>query len=104
MTAMHFKKKRSPALSPLGAVIAIAVLIGYPIFGLKMPQKDNPFYWRKKYGTPTTMEQMQGLSLLEYGAKTEKMPESNIMLGPQGFDHIGHGIRIDLDSYADLVC
>lgn len=103
-TAMHFKKKRSGALSMLGAVIAIGVLVGYPIFGLKMPQKDNPFYWRKKYGTPTTVEQMQALSLIEYGGKTEKGPESNIMLGPQGFDHVGNGLRIDLDNYNDLVC
>lgn len=57
MTAMHFKKKRSGAVAMLGAVIAIGVLVGYPIFGLKMPQKDNPFFWRKKYGTPTTIEQ-----------------------------------------------
>jgi hypothetical protein len=37
MTAMHFKKKRSGAVAMLGAVISLAVLIGYPIFGLKMP-------------------------------------------------------------------
>ena len=103
-TAMHFKKKRSGAVSILGAVISIGVLIGYPIFGLKMPQKDNPFYWRKKYGTPTTIEQMQALSLIEYGGKVEKSPDSNIVLGPQGFDHVGNGLRIDLDNYADLIC
>ena len=57
MTAMHFKKKRSGAVAMLGAVIALGVLIGYPIFGLKMPQRDNPFYWRKKYGTPSTINQ-----------------------------------------------
>lgn len=56
-SAMHFKKKRSGVVASLGSVIAIAVLFGYPIFGLKMPQKDNPFYWRKKYGTPSTIEQ-----------------------------------------------
>lgn len=56
-SVMHFKKKRSGAFSMLGAVIAVGVLFGYPIFGLKMPQKDNPFYWRKKYATPTSIEQ-----------------------------------------------
>jgi len=56
-SAMHYKKKRSGAFSMLGAVIAIGVLVGYPIFGLRMPQKDNPFYFRKKYGTGTTVEQ-----------------------------------------------
>ena len=103
-TAQHYKKKRSGAVSIFGAVIAIAVLIGYPIFGLKMPQKDNPFFWRKKYGTPTTIEQFQALALIEYGGKTEKLPDSNIILGPNGFDHIGNGLRIDLDNYADLIC
>ena len=103
-SAMHFKKKRSGALSQLGAIIAIAVLFGYPIFGLKMPQKDNPFYWRKKYGSSSTIEQMQGLALIEYGGKTEKYPDTNLIMGPQGFDHSGNGLRIDLDNYADLVC
>ena len=103
-TIMHFNKNRSGAWGILGAFVAIGVLVGYPIFGLKMPQKDNPFFWRKKYGSPTTLEQMQALALIEYGAKTEKLPESNILLGPQGFDHVGNGLRIDLDNYADLVC
>jgi hypothetical protein len=103
-TAGHYNKARSGAFSILGAVISIGVLVGYPIFGLKMPQKDNPFYWRKKYGTPTTIEQIQALSLIEYGGKTEKGPDSNIILGPNGFDHAMNGLRIDLDNYADLIC
>ena len=57
MTAMHFKKKRSGVVSSLGIVISLAVLIGYPIIGLRMPQKDNPFYFRKKYSTPSSIEQ-----------------------------------------------
>jgi hypothetical protein len=104
VSAMHFKKKRSGAFSMLGAVVAVAVLFGYPVFGLKMPQKDNPFYWRKKYGTATSVEQAQGLALIEYGGKVEKGPESNLLLGPQGFDHGNQGFRIDLDNYSDLVC
>ena len=54
---MHFKKKRSGPVAMLGALIAVGVLLLYPTIGLKMPQKDNPFYWRKKYGSPTTVEQ-----------------------------------------------
>jgi hypothetical protein len=102
--AMHFKKKRSGAFSMLGAVVAVGVLVGYPIFGLKMPQKDNPFYWRKKYATPTSIEQFQALSFIEYGGKTEMAPNSNVILGPNGFDHSGNGVRFDLDNYNDLVC
>jgi len=99
MTAMHFKKKRSGVVSSLGAIISLAVLIGYPIFGLKMPQKDNPFYYRKKYATPSTLEQFQGLALIEYAGGAEKGIDSNIVLGKGGFDHTGSGIRFDLDNY-----
>ncbi len=103
-SAMHFKKKRSGAFSMLGALVAVGVLFGYPIFGLKMPQKDNPFYWRKKYATPTSIEQFQALSFIEYGGKTEKSPDTNVILGPNGFDHAGNGLRFDLDNYNDLIC
>ena len=37
VVAMHFKKKRSPAFSMLGALVAVGLLFGYPIFGLKFP-------------------------------------------------------------------
>ena len=105
MTAMHFKKKRSGPMAMLGAVIAMAVLIGYPIFGLKMPQKDNPFYFRKKYATPSTMEQFQAMSLIEYGGGVERMPDApGSILGPQGFAQDGNGLRFDLDNYSDLIC
>ena len=57
VSAMHFKKKRSQPMAMLGAVIAVGLLIGYPIFGLKMPQRDNPFYYRKKYGSASTINQ-----------------------------------------------
>lgn len=104
MTAMHFKKKRSGVVAMSGAIIALAVLIGYPIFGLKMPQKDNPFYFRKKYGSVTTIEQFQGLALIEYGDRVEKFPDTNVILGPRGFTQTGHGLRMDLDNYKDLIC
>ena len=35
--AMHFNKARSPPMATLGALIAVGLLFGYPIFGLKMP-------------------------------------------------------------------
>lgn len=103
MTAMHFKKKRSGFIASLGSVIALAVLIGYPIFGLKMPQKDNPFYYRKKYATPSTIEQFQNIALIEYGAGVDKLPDTNVMFGKEGFDHAS-GLRFDLDNYNDLIC
>ena len=35
--AMHFNKNRSTTMAILGGVLAVGLLIGYPIFGLKMP-------------------------------------------------------------------
>ena len=48
---MHFKRKRSPVLHILGLVIWAAAYFGYAICGLKIPQRDNPFYYRKKYAS-----------------------------------------------------
>ncbi len=55
--AMHFKKKRSGAMMWLGAYVVCGAVILYPICGLKTPQKDNPFYYRKKYATSTSILQ-----------------------------------------------
>lgn len=52
---MHYKKKRSGVIAFMGAFIAVGALVGYPIFGLKIPQKDNPFFYRKKYATSTSI-------------------------------------------------
>jgi len=100
---MHFKKQKAGILHLLGAVIAVGLLFGYPIFGLKMPQKDNPFYYRVKYGSVTTLQQMQNLAMVEYGNTGLNM-QTNVMYGPDGFSQYGNGIRMDLDNYRDLVC
>ena len=55
--AMHFKYKRSQVVMIMGAVISCAIVVGYPTLGLKMPQKDNPIMYRKKYGTTGTIQQ-----------------------------------------------
>ncbi len=102
-SAMHFKKKRSTAFSFLGWVVAVGLLFGYPICGLKMPQKDNPFYYRKKYGTETSLHQMQHKALQEYGDASLKLPETTVFLGPGGFQQVGRGVRMDLETYDDLI-
>ena len=66
--AMHFKKKRSQVTGFFGAFIALGILIFVPILGLKFPQKDNPFYWRKKYATVTSLTQMQKVAFMEYSS------------------------------------
>jgi len=88
----------------LGSIISIVVLLGYPTCGLKAPQKDNPLFWRKKYGTTTTVQQFQQLAMIEYGAKVPKGQDTNVMLSNRGFQMVGQGFRIDLDNYGDLVC
>jgi len=48
---------------------------------------------------------LQQLAFLEYGGGMQKVnPESNVIYSAKGFQQVGNGIRIDLDSYNDLVC
>ena len=101
---MHQKHKRNPVFMFLLGPLLCGICIGYPTLGLKMPQKDNPVQYRKKFGTTGTIQQMQNLAMLEYGGKTEKQPDTNVMYSKTGFHMVGTGIRIDLDSYKDLIC
>lgn len=101
---MHQKHKRSTVFMFMFGFVSCGIVLGYPTLGLKMPQKDNPIQYRKKYGTPGNVQQMQQLAMMEYGGKVDKLPESNVMLGPNGFQFMGNGLRIDLDNYSDLVC
>ena len=87
-----------------GALVSVGILLGYPTMGLKAPQKDNPLFWRKKYGTTGTVQQFQQLAMIEYGAKVQKGVDTNVMLSNRGFQMVGQGFRIDLDNYADLIC
>lgn len=48
---MHFKRKRSPIIHIIVFVVWAAAYFGYATCGLKIPQRDNPFYYRKKYAT-----------------------------------------------------
>ena len=66
---MHQKYKRSAVGMWLCGFIVVGVVIGYPTLGLKMPQKDNPVQYRKKYGTTTTVQQFQQYAMIEYGGK-----------------------------------
>ena len=84
--------------------VVVGVVIGYPTLGLKMPQKDNPVQYRKKYGTSSTIMQFQQLAMIEYGGTVEKQPDTNVLMSNKGFSMVGHGVRIDLDNYEDLIC
>lgn len=109
MSAMHYKKKRSQTMAPLGIVICFALLFGYPIFGLKMPQRDNPFFYRfRKYASGGTVDQFQRLAVIEYGdtaANSYIMPGTrSVKLDDKGFRMVGKGLRIDLENNRDLIC
>ena len=54
---MHFKMKRSPAVMFWFGFVCAGIIVGYPTLGLKMPQKDNPVFYRKKFGTTSTVQQ-----------------------------------------------
>jgi len=56
---MHQKYKRSTVFMFIMGPVLLGLVIGYPTLGLKMPQKDNPIQYRKKYGTTGTIQQMQ---------------------------------------------
>ena len=86
----------------LGAVIAIGLFYGYPVFGLKMPQRDNPFWWRKKFGTASGIQQMQELAAIEYGGNVP-MRDASVKITKEGFINSGVGIRTTLDNYYHLV-
>merc|ERR1712151_664970 len=57
-SAQHYKLKRSQVMHTIGIFVACGFLLFVPICGFKIPQKDNPFYWRKKYASSTTIAQM----------------------------------------------
>ena len=102
---MHMKHKRSTVVMYLCGFIACALVLGYPSLGLKMPQKDNPVQFRKKYGTTGSIQQMQVLAMAEYGNGMDGIVQDrNTLISPGGFHLVGQGLRIDLDSYKDLVC
>ena len=101
---MHQKYKRNGTFMFFFGPITIALVVGYPTLGLKMPQKDNPTYMRKKYGTTGTIQQMQGLAMTEWAGAVDKQPDSTVMYTRTGFHQTGNGFRMDLDSYKDLIC
>lgn len=102
--AMHFKKKRSGAMMFLGAFVTVGAWLFFPTIGFKIPQKDNPFYYRKKYAQSSAIQQFQRYAMMEYGANVPKHPESSVMITQDGFKHSGHGLRFELDNYNDLIC
>lgn len=101
---MHQKYKRSTVTNYVFGFVVVGLVIGYPTLGLKMPQKDSPTQYRKRFATPSSIQQMQELSMTEYGGKVEKYPDTNVMFSHKGFEQIGTGVRYDIAGYKHLIC
>ena len=85
-------------------LVVVGICIGYPTLGLKMPNRDNPCTYRKKYGTTTAIQQMQNLAIFEYGGAVPKHPDANVLFTHKGFEQVGTGVRFDLPSNNELIC
>ena len=48
---MHFNRNRSPILGIVFAITTSVLYLGYWSIGLKYPQRENIFYYRKKFAT-----------------------------------------------------
>ena len=103
-SAMHFKNKRSQVIGFFGAAIATLVLIGYPVFGLKMPQRDHPTFWRKKFSTGEQIQAQMSMAIDEWGGSHSEMDtETGSYYGPKGFKQANNGIRFNVAGYKDLI-
>ena len=106
LSAMHWKKKRSPFWAYLMLVIWTALFYGYATVGLKIPQKDNPYFWRKKFASPSSVHAMMEMSWLEDGGfqgglADDKSP--NLQMFPDELKMVNSGLRFNLESYKDLI-
>ena len=85
-SGMHQKHKRNPVFMFVCGFVVVGVIVFFPTLGLKMPQKDNPIQYRKKFGTTGAIQQMQQLAMLEYGGKIQKTPDqTSVIFSGKGF-------------------
>lgn len=84
--AMHYNMERNPVVGSLYGLVFFAICVLFPTMGLRLPQKDNPFYWRKKFATPQEFKTMQDVAMLEYGGAIHKKAEdTSVMMTNKGF-------------------
>ena len=103
--AMHFKKKRSPFFAHAMMIIWIGLFFGYAIIGLKIPQKDNPTFWRKKYVTPGAINDHMEMAWFEENFSEQIEDRDRSMLAtPKGLKMVNNGLRFNVDTYKDFVC
>ena len=101
---MHFKRKRSQFVHILMFVIWASAFFGYAICGLKIPQKDNPFYYRKKFATNTTMFQMQEAAAVDYSGVYDRNINGfrRMLITDKGLELTNQGLRFNFAGRNDL--
>ena len=97
-------RKRGGPVFVLGGIITVLGFILYPTCGLKMPQKDNPIYYRKKFGTASSINQQQNLAAFHYGQEMFAQGSDPVAYTEKGIVQKGNGYRIYLDNYKDMYC
>ena len=100
--AGHYKRKRSPMLAPIGMGVWVLTFFCFAAFGLKVPQKDNPFFWRTKFASGSSVQQMQEVAQDDYGFGAFNHPDHRYDYTNEGFKMKNDGLRIYLDSYDDF--
>eukprot|EP00343_Euplotes_focardii_P007659 CAMPEP_0205822376 /NCGR_PEP_ID=MMETSP0206-20130828/12194_1 /ASSEMBLY_ACC=CAM_ASM_000279 /TAXON_ID=36767 /ORGANISM="Euplotes focardii, Strain TN1" /LENGTH=188 /DNA_ID=CAMNT_0053118587 /DNA_START=145 /DNA_END=711 /DNA_ORIENTATION=+ len=103
---MHFKRKRSQFVHIVLFVVWAVAFFGYATAGLKIPQKDNPFYFRKKFATDGTMHQMQEAAAFNYEGKrnTEQLGFQKMLISDKGIELQNQGLRFNFAGKNDLYC
>ena len=103
---MHFKRKRSQFVHIALFVFWASAFFGYAICGLKLPQTNNPFYWRKKFATNTTMYQMQEAAAFSYSDayNYEVNGFQRMAVTDKGLELRNQGLRFYFHGPKDMYC
>uniref|UniRef100_A0A7S3JE96 Uncharacterized protein n=1 Tax=Euplotes harpa TaxID=151035 RepID=A0A7S3JE96_9SPIT len=106
ISAMHFKRKRSPIVHIIAFLVWGTAFFCYATAGLKVPQKDNPFYYRKKYATNTTMYQMQQSAAIDYSQVYDLNIKGfhRMLITDKGLELTNQGLRFNFANNNDLYC
>ncbi len=101
---MHFKRKRSQFVHIVLFLVWAIAFFGYATAGLKIPQKDNPFYYRKKFASGTTMHQMQEVAVADYISTVDRNVSGfqRMAVTDKGLKLQNQGFRYYLPTKSDL--
>ena len=103
---MHFKRKRSQFVHIVLFLVWASAFFGYATCGLKVPQKDNPVYFRKKFATHNTMYQMQEAAAVDYATTNRRNTRGfqRLMITDKGLELTNQGLRFKFAGKNDLYC